>query len=134
MIDGYPPQVWSIVEFYMRQFIENVFNDDPKMYKVFDRIHYVHADTEREYLREVGNIEVLAEEHGRFFQSHLLMEENDIKGFKEYNQCLVSKAEERFANVSGYAGGLAADPLTLEEIDEMIDDKDDDDDDFGDLQ
>lgn len=128
VIDGYPKEVWNIVESKLKDFIIHAWFSDPRAYKVLNKIEYIQVATEREFLRERGNIEVLADEHERLYQSHLLLEEEDIPGFVEYQKCMYAKLEDDYkGKVSPYAGGLSADPLTMEELDEMYDDDDDED-------
>lgn len=136
VVDGYPKEVWNIVEAKLTSFIEKAWFGDPRAYAALNRIQYIYTRDEREYLRERGNIEVIAEEHERWYQPHLSLEESDIPGFNEYNKCLYSKMETQYGSnpAPAYAGGLSADPITMEEIDEMYTDDDEDDNEGGGLQ
>ena len=130
VIDGYPKSIWGIVEAKINDFIDTAW------FGFFDvgkgRIKYTYCKDEATYLRERGNIKVLAEEHTRLYQPHLLMEETDMVGYEEYNKCCQSKMIEDMRNKysSQDTSGIRSDPMTSDEIDKLYDDDDDD----GELQ
>ena len=144
IVDGYPSICFNVVERYIKAYCATTYGFTEKKFNTWfaDHVYITKVKNEREFLRERGNLEVLANEHNVWFQSLILLDEDNLSpSFLAYEKRLVIKMNEQNASKypprQGMRSAVSGGELSPEDLAKLFKDfpmNNNDDDGNGDLQ